>query len=34
MDSASPAAEAPEELEQKAVDKDFDPSVVVFACRH
>ncbi len=34
MDNASSAAEVPNENEQKEVDKDFDPSVVVFACRH
>jgi hypothetical protein len=34
MDNPSSAAEAHGENEQKEVDKDFDPSVVVFACRH
>ena len=34
MDNESAAAEVPIESEPKEVDKDFDPSVVVFACRH
>ena len=34
MDNASSAAEAQNENEQKEVARDFDPSVVVFACRH
>jgi hypothetical protein len=34
MDNASSAAEAHGENEQKEVVEDFDPSVVVFACRH
>jgi len=34
MDNASSAAEVPAENERKEVDKDFDPSVVIFACRH
>jgi hypothetical protein len=34
MDNESAAAEVLNESEPKEVDKDFDPSVVVFACRH
>jgi len=34
MDNESSAAEIPNESEQKEVAKDFDPSVVIFACRH
>ena len=34
MDNESSAAEIPSENEQKEVAKDFDPSVVIFACRH
>jgi hypothetical protein len=34
MDKASSTAEVPNENEPKEVAKDFDPSVVIFACRH
>jgi hypothetical protein len=34
MENPSSTAEVPNENEQKEVPKDFDPSVVVFACRH
>jgi hypothetical protein len=34
MENPSRAAEVPKENEPKGVAKDFDPSVVVFACRH
>jgi hypothetical protein len=34
MDNPSSAAEVPNENGPKEVAKDFDPSVVVFACRH
>ena len=34
MDNPSSTAEVQNEGEQKEVAKDFDPSVVVFACRH
>ena len=34
MDNASSPAEVQNEGEQKEVAVDFDPSVVVFACRH
>jgi hypothetical protein len=34
MDNPSSAVEVQNGNEQKEVDKDFDPSVVVFACRH
>jgi hypothetical protein len=34
MDSRSPTAEVQNEKERKEVTQDFDPSVVIFACRH
>jgi hypothetical protein len=34
MNNESSAAEIPNEKEQIEVAKDFDPSVVIFACRH
>jgi hypothetical protein len=34
MDNASTTAEVQKETEQKEVAVDFDPSVVIFACRH
>lgn len=34
MDNASRTAEVPNEDGPKEADKDFDPSVVIFACRH
>jgi hypothetical protein len=34
MDNALPTGQVPSENEGKEAAKDFDPSVVVFACRH
>jgi hypothetical protein len=34
MNNPSRAAEVPNENEPREVAKDFDPSVVIFACRH
>jgi hypothetical protein len=34
MDNASSTAEVENNVEKKEVAGDFDPSVVIFACRH